>query len=135
MANPEITQNTSEKITVMNPKYEFATLTASAAITVPAGQVLAFKASTKKYNLSKSGASAQANAKAIMAESRTWGSAGDKRVRILIGGEVRVDDLTFDGTDTIDTLPSGASDTFRTQLRGYGIIVRSDADIDEQDNS
>jgi hypothetical protein len=135
MANPEITQNTSEKIQVMNPKYEFATLTASAAITVNPGQVLAFKASTKKYNLTKSGATAQANAKAIMAESRTWSGAGDKRVRILIGGEARVDDLTFDGSDNIDTLPGGASDTFRTQLRSFGIIVRSDADIDEQDNS
>ncbi len=134
MANLEISNNNSEKIEVLNPKYDSATLTASAAITVPAGQVLAFKASTGKYNLTKSGAAAQANAKAVMAETKVYAASGDKRVRIIIGGEVRADKLLFDGSDTLNTVPSGGSDSFRTQLRDFGIIAREDIDIDELDN-
>lgn len=134
MTNPVITNNDVAGIFTFANDFRDITLSAAGAVTYPEGQVLAFNASTGKWDITKSGTAAIANAKAVLAEEAAFTGAGDKLVRACVKGEVDEDLLIFDGSDTIDTIPAGAADSFRVQLRDYMIIARKYAQQLRQDN-
>ncbi|MCP4677084.1 MAG: hypothetical protein GY854_16530 [Deltaproteobacteria bacterium] len=109
----------------------------SGAVTYPLGQVIAFDAANGNWKVTDSTVATVANAKAVLvAETVFTGSesGGIKLVRAVIGGKVDADQLVFEGTDTLDTVPSGAADSFRTQLRSYGIIAEELAQQRIEDN-
>ena len=133
MANPVVTQYSSHPLALRDNKYEDVTLTAPGAVTYEPGRVLAFDASAGKWKITESGTAAVANAKAVLIEEAEFTGAGDRLSRVMIKGEVDENQLIFDGSDTPDTIPAGASDSFRTQLRAYGIILRSPAELTKED--
>ena len=134
MPNPEITNQDTGSLTVFDGQYGDITLNAPGAVTYPKGTVLAFDASAGKWKATVSGTAAVANAKALLAQETEFPGAGDKLVRGVIGGEVDDDKLVFDGADDLDTIPASAADSFRLQLRSYGIIAKPLAEQLNQDN-
>jgi len=122
---PVITNFDIGTLELMNVEYRDVTLNAGGAVTYPEGQVLAFDATAAKWKITQSGTPAVANAKAVLAEETVFSGADDKLVRAIIVGRVREEKLVFDGSDTIDTIPAGVDDSFRTMLRAYGIIAES----------
>lgn len=134
MANPEVTQYSRETLVTWDGKYRDVTLNAPGAVDYEPGQVLAFDASDGKWKITKSGTAAVANAKAVLVEEASFSGSGDRLSRALIGGEVQEDLLVWDGSDTPDTIPAGAEDSFRVQLRSYGIILRDPAQLTREDD-
>lgn len=134
MANPEITNNDVTKLEVFNPKYEDLTVQVLGADTLVENTVLAYDQATGTYKATVSTVAATATARAILKQANVFSGAGTASLRCLVGGEVRASQLVFDnGTDTVDTQPA-SQDSFRTQLRDYGIIARDEREIDETDN-
>ena len=134
MANPEITNNDRSSVFIKGNRFQDITLTAAGVATYLPGRVLAFDASTGKYKITISGTAAVANAKAVLAQEITFTGAGDKLARVCLKGSVDENLLIFDGSDTIDTIPAGAADSFRTQLRAYGILAENPVEQRIQDN-
>lgn len=134
MPDPVINNFDTMSLTVWNAEYRDITLNAPGAVTYPLGTVLAFDASAAKWKITKSGTAAVANAKALLVAETEFTGAGDKLVRAIIGGKVDAGQLVFDGADTLDTIPAGADDSFRLQLRGYGILAEDLAQQQIQDN-
>ncbi len=134
MPNPIITNQDTSSLVVFNGQYSDITLNAGGAVIYPKGTVLAFDAAAAKWKITESGTPAVANAKALLSQTTEFPGAGDKLVRAVIGGEVDADLLVFDGSDDLDTIPGGADDSFRVQLRGYGIIAKPLAEQYKQDN-
>lgn len=134
MANPEVTQYSSETLVTWDGKYRDVILNAPGAVDYEPGRVLAFDASAGKWKITESGTPAVANAKAVLVEKASFAGAGDRLSRILIGGEVQEDLLIWDGSDTPDTIPAGNEDSFRIQLRSYGIILRDPAQLTREDD-
>lgn len=130
-----IVNNDSGKLPVFNPIFDDIEVEAAGALDLDAGTVLAFNATTGTWWETKSGTAAVANAKAVLASDISFAGAGTiENVRSLIGGEVDESKLLFNGADTIDTIPAGAADSFRVQLRSYGIIARPGQVEDVLDN-
>ena len=121
MPNPVINNYDTDSLVLKDGEFKDITLNAAGAVTYPKGQVLAFDATVAKWKITESGTAAVANAKAVLAAETTFSGAGDKLVRALIRGTVDQNLLTFDGSDTIATIPAGAADSFGLQLRSYGI--------------
>jgi len=134
MPNPEITNNDSGSLVLFDGSFKDITLNAGGAIIYPEGQVLAFDASAGKWKITESGTAAVANAKAILKQATEFTGAGDKLVRAVIGGVVDKNKLVFDGSDTVDTIPASADDSFGLQLRSYGIEVIDPAEQRNLDN-
>lgn len=134
MANPEITNNDISSIFLWGNRYEDVTLTAPGAVTYSPGQILAFNATTGKYEITVSGTAAVSNAKAVLAQEMSFTGAGDKLARVCVEGSVDENLLTFDGTDTLDTINAAGTDSFRTQLRAYGILTENPVEQTIQDN-
>ena len=134
MANPVIANEDTSQLVVWDGFFDDITLTAPGAVTYPKGQVLAFNAGTGKYEITASGTAAVANAKAVLAQEITFSGAGDSLARACLGGRVDQSLLVFDGSDTLDTIPAGAADSFKTQLRAYGIIAEDLKDQRIEDN-
>ena len=134
MTNPVVTNNDTSPLTVWNGDFFDVTLNAVGAVDYPAGQVLAFDATAGKWKKTVSGTPAVANAKSILAEDISFSGAGDKLVRAVRTGKIDDSQLVFDGTDTLDTIPAGADDSFRLQLRSYGIIAEYLAEQTFEDN-
>ena len=134
MTNPEITNNDPSSIFINGNRFQDITLTAAGAATYLPGRVLAFNASTGKYEITISGTAAVANAKAVLAQEITFTGAGDKFARVCLIGSVDENLLIFDGSDTVDTIPASAADSFRTQLRSYGILAENPVEQRIQDN-
>ena len=60
---------------------------------------------------------------------------GEKKILCLIGGEGPDELIKFENAaDNLDTIPAGSEDSYRVQLRKYGIYLRSAVKIDEFDN-
>lgn len=134
MPNPEISNNDSTKLDLYNALYEDITLEVLGADTIVENTCLAYDRATNTYKATVSTVAATATASAILKEGKIFTGAGTATARALIGGEVRGDLIIFDnGSDTLDTVPA-AEDSFRVQLRKYGIIARADRDLDELDN-
>lgn len=134
MANPTITNTDISSLFVRGNRFQDVTLNAPGAVTYPAGQVLAFDATAGKYKITASGTAAVANAKAVLAEEAVFTGAADKLTRVCLLGSVDADLLIFDGSDTIDTIPAGVDDSFRTQLRAYGIFAEEMVEQRIEDN-
>lgn len=134
MSNPEITNYDTGALVLKNGEYKDITLNAGGAIIYPVGQVLAYDASAAKWKITESGTPAVANAKAVLAAETEFSGAGDKLVRAIIGGTIDQNLLTFDGADTIDTIPAGEPDTFGLQMRSYGILAIDPAQQLIEDN-
>jgi len=130
----EVTNNDTLKLEVFNPIWDDITIEAAGADTFETNQVLAFDASTGTYKKTVSGTAAVANAKAILKEEVVFTGAGTKKTRALLGGEINSGVLVFEGADTLETIPAGADDSFRVQLRAYGIVARDGVRIDNLDN-
>lgn len=124
MSNPEHNIYDSSSVFFFSAIFDDAVMSAAEEIDYKKGTVLAFNATTGKYEQTKSGTAAVANAKTILAQDVSFSAAGDKTVRILIGGQVDEDQLIWDGTDSPETIPAGAADSFQLQLRAYGILLR-----------
>lgn len=120
-----MTDYDNSSLALFNNEYEDLTLAASGAADYTAGTVLAFDATTGNYKQTVSGTAAIANAKAILAHDVSFSEAGTKLIRAVIAGDVDQNLLIWDGTDTPDTIPAGAADSFRLQLRAYGIILKN----------
>ena len=134
---PVITNYDTGSLVVWDGEYRDLRLHHSGAVTYPLGQVLAFDAANGNWKITVSGTPAVANAKAVLvaATEYTGSEPGSvKLVRALIGGKVDAGQLVFDGSDTLDTVPAGAADSFRTQLRAYGIIADELAQQRTEDN-
>lgn len=139
MPNPIITNYDTMSLTVWNAEYGDIRLHHADAITYPAGQVLAFDGANGNWKVTDSTTDTVANAKAVLnAETVFTGSesGGIKVVRAIIGGKVDAGQLVFEGTDDLDTIPTPAAgaDSFRVQLRGYGIIAEDLTQQQIQDN-
>ncbi|MCK5606235.1 hypothetical protein KAR91_30325 [Candidatus Pacearchaeota archaeon] len=134
MANPEITNNDTKQIPVFNPTYDDAVLTSAGAGTWVKGTVLAFSSANGDYRKTVSGTADVANAKAILPVDVVFAGAESKNTRIINGGEIQEDLLVFDGADTINTIPASAADSFKVQLRDYGIRTLTGMILDELDN-
>jgi len=124
---PEIKNFDTGSLVLRDGNFADIILNASGAVTYPEGQVLAFNGTTGKYAETISGTAAVANAKAILAEEAVFSGSGDKLVRAVIGGVVAEEKLFFNGSDTPDTIPA-AVDSFRVQLRDYGIVIENPAE-------
>lgn len=131
---PVITNNDTSELVIFDGEYADITLNAGGAVVYDKGQALAFDASAGKYKLTESGTAAVANAKALLSREVEFTGAGDKLVRAVIRGSVDADLIVFDGSDTLDTIPAGEPDSFRLQLRSYGIIAEKLAEQRIQDN-
>jgi len=130
-----IINNDSGKIPVFNPLFEDVEVESGGAEDWVAGTVLAFDATTGTWKKTASGTAAVANSKAVLAQDVSFaGAEAQENRRVLIGGEIDESKLIFDGADTPDTIPAGAADSFRVQLRSYGIILRPGQVLDELDN-
>lgn len=135
MANqPEITNFDIGTLELSDNDWRDVTLNAPGAVTYPEGQVLAFDATAAKWKITRSGTAAVANAKAVLAEEAVFTGAGDKLVRAVVAGKVRAEKLVWDGSDTIDTIPAGVDDSFRTMLRSYMIVAESLSEQNFLDN-
>lgn len=137
MSNLEITVQDSIKLPVKNPVYETVQITNvfGTEAVVFEGTVLSFDATTEKYNVTHTDFPALSNAKAVCGHTVEFEIAETKEVAILRKGQVNKERLLFVKTgDDLDTIPAGASDSFRTQLRDYGIMVIDESFQDEVDN-
>jgi hypothetical protein len=135
MANPEITNNDISSLVLRDGEFRDITLNAPGAVIYPKGQVLAFDAAADKWKKTISGTPAVANAKGVLSEEVEFTGAGDKtNVRMIKGGTLDQNLLVFDGSDTVDTIPSGADDSFQLQLRAYNIVLENPAEQRIQDN-
>lgn len=134
MPNPVINNYDTESLVLKDGYFQDITLNAAGAIVYPVGQVLAFDATAGKWKITVSGTPAVANAKALLAAETEFTGAGDKLVRAIIGGTIDQNLLTFDGADTIDTIPAGAADSFGLQMRSYGIYAIDPAQQLIEDN-
>lgn len=134
MENPEIANYDTGSLVLRDGFFDDVVLNAPGAVTYPKGKVLAFDASAGKYKITVSGTAAVANAKAVLSEEVEFTGAGDKLVRAVLKGHVDSDKLVFDGSDTLDTIPAGADDSFKIQLRSYMIIAEKLAEQRILDN-
>jgi len=136
MSNIEKIISDSIRLIVKNPVFEEVDITNifGTPITVLEGSVLSFDATTGKYNATYSAIPALANAKAVSMGTVSFDTAETKRVTILTKGQVNEEILLFQPGDDLDTIPPGGSDSFRTQLRDYGIITVPESFQDEIDN-
>lgn len=137
MANPEIQETGIDYfLPVFNPVISRVMLGTMAPSIIIFGGVLAFNKSTGMYCPTDSRDPNTANAKAIVLECiADFVPAGSRPLTALIGGE-GPDDLVgfaYSG-DNLDTIPAGAEDSYRVQLRKYGIYLRPFVKIDELDN-
>lgn len=123
---PIINNYDTGSLVVWNGEYRDITLYYNGAITLPLGKALAFDAANGNWKITDSTVANQANAKAVLVAETTYTGSEPgsvKLVRAVIGGKVDPGQLVFEGSDTLDTIPAGAVDSFRTQLRAYGIIA------------
>lgn len=136
MPNPEITNNDIQSLVLRNGEFEDITLEiVDGAETFPLGTVIAFNASTGKWQETKSGTAAVANAKAVLAQEVVATGNGDiDNVRSIIGGTLDQTLLTFNGADTVNTIPPSGADTFKIQLRSYDIFLIAPAQQTFDDN-
>lgn len=132
--NPVIENQDRSSLVVWNGKFKDITLNAGGAVIYPAGKVLAFDGPAGKYKITESGTAAVANSKAVLVQETEFTGAGDKLVRAVIGGRVDSSLLIFDGADTLDTIPATGDETFRIQLRSYGIVAEDLSEQYIQDN-
>ena len=132
--NPKINNYDTSSLVLKDGEFKDITLNAGGAVTYPEGQALAFDATAEKWKITESGTPAVANAKAILAAETEFSGAGDKLVRTIIGGTIDQNLLTFDGSDTIATIPAGGADSFGLQLRSYGIYAIDPAQQLVEDN-
>jgi hypothetical protein len=124
MSDIERTQYDISLVAIGDNKFDDITLSALGAVTYVEGTVLAFDKTTNKYVATSTNVPEAGNAKAVLMGNVEFSGAGDKLVRGLLEGEVDEDKLTLVfGSDTLDTIPGGADDSFRVQLRDYGILV------------
>jgi hypothetical protein len=124
MVQPVIQQNDISSVTLFDNVFDDVTLSATGAVTYDEGTVLGFDKATGKYVATNTTVANAENAKAVLMGTAEYSGVGDKKVRAVIGGQVDEDLLIFvDGGDGIDTIPAGADDSFRTQLRSYGIVA------------
>lgn len=124
----------NSSLVLSNGDWKDIALSAPGAIIYPIGTVLAFNATTGKYEITKSGTADVANAKAVLVQETEFTGAGDKLIRAVIGGEVDQNLLVFDGSDTLATIPAGADDSFGLQLRNYGILAIDPTQNTMEDN-
>jgi len=134
MTNPAIENYDTGSLVLRDGYFDDITLNAAGAVVYPAGQLLAFDATAGKWKITVSGTAAVANAKAVLSGEVEFTGAGDKLVRAVLGGHVDASKLVFDGTDTLATIPTGEPDSFKIQLRSYGIIAETLAEQKILDN-
>lgn len=142
MPNPVITNYNTGSLVVWDGIYADITLYNSGAATFPEGQILAFDGiNGANYKITDSTITDpdQANAKAVLAEITTFTGSepgSTKLVRAIIGGKVDAGQLVFEGSDDLDTVPvlAAGADSFRIQLRAYGIIAENLAQQNIEDN-
>jgi len=137
MSNMLTVVSDSIKLPIKNPIYETVQITNVFGVeaVVFEGTVLAFDATTGKYNVTHTDFPNLSNAKAVCGHTLEFEIGETKEVSILRKGEVNIERLLFvKSGDDLDTIPAGASDSFRTQLRDYGIIVIDESFNDEVDN-
>ena len=136
MSNPEITNYDIGDLVLENGEYDDIRLYAPAPTTYVKGQSLAFDAPNGNWKITQSGTADVANAKALLAAETIYAGPGTetKTVRAVIGGKVDASKIVFDGSDTIDTIPAGAADSFGLQLRSYGIIAKELSEQNLLDN-
>jgi len=134
--NIEINTSVELWLPVFNPISAMLTLNCMAPTGIIFGGVLAFNKSTGAYCPTNSSNPDTANAKAIALECRLdIVMPGAEKFLCLIGGEGPDELINFENpADTLDTIPAGSEDSYRVQLRKYGIYLRPVVQIDEFDN-
>ena len=137
MSNMLIVVSDSIKLPIKNPVYETVQITNAFGVeaSIFEGTVLAFDATTGKYNVTHTDFPALSNAKAVCGHTVEFGIGETKEVGILRKGEVHIERLLFvKSGDDLDTIPATEVDSFRVMLRDYGILAVPDTVIDELDN-
>lgn len=104
--------------------------TAAGANTYPAGTVLGRITATKKLGVYASGASDGTEVPiALLRVALTTSTSGDTKIRPVIAGEARLDQVTEFGVGVLDALQ-------RDELKAAGgIILLEDNDLSVLDNS
>lgn len=128
MANPNITNWTSNGLVVLDPVYGDGTATVAGATTWPQGAVLGKVTATGKYVRYAAGASDGSEVpKAVVDTPIEFTGAGDKVVRVLVSGQVRQGKL-------VDAAGAALTAAAIDQLRDYTIIARPVTQLAIQDN-
>lgn len=132
MSNLVITENSTQSLTMFNPKFRAFTLTATAAITLPAGTVLGRITANDKLIQYASGASDGSETPvAVLPEEAVFTAAGDRGVNAIIGGELIESLVSVYNGGT----PAAPSESEVETLRGFGILLVKSTQQTEQDNS
>jgi hypothetical protein len=128
MANPNITNWTSNGLVIAGPVYGDVTATVTGAETWPQGAVLGKVTASGKYVRYASGASDGSQIPmAVVDAPAVFTASGDKVVRVLISGQVRQGKL-------VDAVGGALTAAAIDSLRDYTIIARPVTQLAIQDN-
>ncbi len=121
MGNQDSYQIDNSSLVVKNSR--FAPATIAAGENLEAGTVLGVTTADKHVACVSASNDGSQNARAILFTD-VDASGGDKQTMVLIEGDVDASHLKFDAADDLNTRPTGSTENYETQLRGYGIYAR-----------
>jgi hypothetical protein len=128
MGTLNIANRTMNGLVIADDLYADATATATGAATWPVGAVLAKVAASGKYvRFDPAGSGGAEIPKAILAAELVFTGSGDKPIRPLISGRVRLGKL-------VDTAGTALTAVAVDQLRDYTIIAQPVTQLSIQDN-
>lgn len=133
-SNITVTDNETNYLYQKNDIYEVfkgeneyleASVTVVASTEYKAGTALSFDAATNTYAITNSAATPTHRAVAVLANNVPESNTSTTlKLTICIKGYVDEDKLIFGGSDTINTVAADTTDTYKSQLRNYGIIAQ-----------
>lgn len=132
MANPNIINVDHRQLPAGDNRYIDAVLVSGQ--TVVKDQALGIVTASGKYAALKSGETDGSQLIRAWAAEIVDASGGDKNIRILNEGDLDDSQMVFDGSDTLDTVPTGEDDSYRVALRDYGMTAKTLKDHFIQDN-
>lgn len=135
MVNPEILNVTHRDLPAGDNRYIDGIL--ANGETVLKNQALGIVTSSQEFSPLVSAETDGSQLIRGWAVEATDASGGAKALRVLVGGDLDDSQMEFDGIDTLDTVPAtpaGQPDSYRTQLRDYGMFAKTISDLFIQDN-
>lgn len=128
MSNINITNRTMNGLVIADDLYADAVATATGAATWPVGAVLAkVEVSGKYVRFDPAGSGGAEIPKAVLAEELVFTASGDKPIRPLISGRVRLGKLTDSAGAALTAVAVDA-------LRDFTIIAQPVRQLSIQDN-
>jgi len=131
MSNIAITNVDNASLELANVVYEDDTIASAGADVLAVGTILARVTATGKLGLyATGGAGGLGVPVAVLPTKVTFTGAGDKNVKVIVGGEVRFSKLIID----VDGSNANITPAVRDALRLYGITSIKSTQLSIQDN-